>query len=110
VIPSLIAPFDRGLVISPDIFSIVHPSSNATSLARSDLAWYHCSLLLLLLRPEIFLHFLAMQTSIRLRQQHQNHAVTAQEKLADEAVAVDRLALLAIRVARRLAPHFLDVL
>lgn len=47
--------------------------------------------------------------SNRSRQKHQNHTVTAQEKLADEAVAIDRLTLLAVRVAGRLAPHLLHI-
>lgn len=45
-----------------------------------------------------------------LRKKHQNHAVAAEEEFADEAVAVDGLALLAIRVPGDLAPHLLDVL
>jgi hypothetical protein len=44
------------------------------------------------------------------RQKNQNNAVTAQEEFADETVAVDRLALLSIRIPGRLAPHLLDVL
>ena len=46
----------------------------------------------------------------RLRQKHQDHAVAAEEEFADEAVAVDGLALLAVRIPGDLAPHLLDVL
>jgi hypothetical protein len=44
------------------------------------------------------------------RQENQHHAVAAKEEFADEAVAVDRLALLSVCIPGRLAPHLLDVL
>jgi hypothetical protein len=44
------------------------------------------------------------------RQKNQHNAITAQEEFANEAVAVDRLALLSVRIPRRLAPHLLDIL
>jgi len=54
--------------------------------------------------------FFCRATQSRLRQKHENDAVTAQEEFADEAVAVDGLALLAVCVPGHLAPHLLHVL
>ena len=86
---------------------ILHLPSDVISLARSSLACYHFRFSSLIFPA----HFsFAARFQPRLRQKHQNHAVTAQEEFADEAVAVDGLALLAVRVPGHLAPHLLDVL
>ena len=77
------------------------------------LAWYHsrhlgqlvhCSLL-----PTTFPPPLCARINPS-RQKNQHNTITAQEEFADETVAVDRLALLSVRIPGRLAPHLLDVL
>lgn len=87
----------------------VRPSrslSDATLLTRSSLAWYHFRIF----NPFDTARFFATNLRTRLRQKHQHHAVAAEEEFADEAVAVDGLALLSVCVPGSLAPHLLHVL
>jgi hypothetical protein len=92
--------------LPPHACPVPHVPSDAPSLARSDLAWYHfrCSDL------PISRAISAAHVSAHLRKEDQHHAVATEEEFADEAVAVDGLALLSIRVPGSLAPHFLHVL
>ena len=111
--PALAAPCARGFIPPLDACHILHSPSDAISLARSCLAWYH---FFAVFRPEYFrARFFVFKPVFsprrpRLRQKHQDHAVAAEEEFADEAVAVDGLALLAVRIPGDLAPHLLDVL
>ena len=91
-----------------DVCHILRLPSDVSSLARPDLA--RCIILASLAWAFLRIRFSSPNLKHCLRQKHQNHAVSAQEEFADEAVAVDGLALLSIRVPGRLAPHFLDVL
>lgn len=85
---------------------ISHYLSDATLLARPELAWYH----FYFPDPIDSARFPATNFRTRLRQKHQHHAVAAKEEFADEAVAVDRLALLSVCVPGSLAPHLLHIL
>lgn len=48
--------------------------------------------------------------SLASSQHNNNNPISTQKELGNEAILVDGPALFALRIARRLGPHFLDVL